>query len=222
VSAPRTAALPTTGSRPRVGVLAVQGAFAEHERALSASGAAPVQVRDTEGLDGISGLVIPGGESTTLRIVVRDTGFVEALRAAVAAGLPVLGTCAGLIALADEIIGGDPPLIGGLDITVQRNAYGRQVASFEATVASEVPGESAIDAIFIRAPQIARVGPGVEVLARHAGTPVAVRQGTLVGTAFHPELTDDRRFHEWLVNAARARREQMGTILGEERRVGTQ
>ena len=210
------------GSRPRVGVLAVQGAFAEHESALSAVGAAPVQVRGAEGLEGLSGLVIPGGESTTLRIVARDTGLVEALREAIAGGLPVLGTCAGLIALADEILGGDAPLIGGLDITVRRNAYGSQVASFEATVESDVPGESVIEAIFIRAPQIARVGAGVEVLARHAGTPVAVRQGTLVGTAFHPELTDDRRFHDWLVDAARARREQMSTILGEERRVGTQ
>ncbi len=222
MTASRRSALPTTGSRPRVGVLAVQGAFAEHERALSASGAAPVQLRSGEGLDGIYGLVIPGGESTTLRIVARDSGLVEALRDAVAGGMPVLGTCAGLIALADQILGGDPPLIGGLDVTVRRNAYGSQVASFEATVESDVPGESAIDAIFIRAPQIARVGAGVEVLARYAGTPVAVRQGTLVGTAFHPELTDDRRFHEWLVNAARARREQMGTILGEERRVGAQ
>jgi pyridoxal 5'-phosphate synthase pdxT subunit len=222
VTAHRTSALPNGGGRPRIGVLALQGGFSEHEDALRASGAVAVQVRTIPELDGLDGLVIPGGESTTLRIVARDTGLMEALRDAVDAGLPVLGTCAGLIALSNAIVDGDRPLVGGLDITVRRNAYGRQVASFEALLESDVAGEPPIDAVFIRAPQIARTGSRVEILARHNGMPVAVRQGNLVGTAFHPELTDDRRFHEWLVIAARAWREHAQTLRGEERRVGTQ
>jgi pyridoxal 5'-phosphate synthase pdxT subunit len=205
--------------RPVVGVLAVQGAFAEHELPLIECGALPRQIRSAEALAGVDALVIPGGESTTLRIVAGDSGLVAALRAAVGDGLPVLGTCAGLIAIADEIIGGDDPLVGGLDVTVRRNAYGAQVASFEATLDAE---GGPIDAVFIRAPRIVRTGADVEVIASYGGVPVAVRQGHLIGTSFHPELTDERRFHAWLVAAALARRDQMGTTRGKEHHVGAQ
>jgi pyridoxal 5'-phosphate synthase pdxT subunit len=144
---------------------------------------------------------------------------VAALRAVVGDGLPVLGTCAGLIAIADEIVDGDAPLVGGLDVSVRRNAYGAQAASFETTL--EADG-GPIDAVFIRAPLIVRTGGDVEVLARHDGEPVAVRQGNLIGTSFHPELTDERRFHAWLVAAALVRREQLGTTRGKEHHVGAQ
>ncbi|MEQ8833180.1 MAG: pyridoxal 5'-phosphate synthase glutaminase subunit PdxT [Miltoncostaeaceae bacterium] len=204
-------------SRPRVGVLAVQGAFAEHERVLSACGAQPVQVRTGAGLDGLDGLVIPGGESTTLGLVAGGSGLLDALRAAVADGLPVLGTCAGMIVLARDTTGGPQPLIGGIDITVRRNAFGRQRSSFEARVPMPVLGGPPVDAVFIRAPWIERAGPAVEVLAHHAGHGVAARQGHLMVTAFHPELADEPRFHEWLVERAR---EHDPRPAGVERREG--
>jgi 5'-phosphate synthase pdxT subunit len=190
--------------RPRIGVLAVQGAVAEHEQALRDVGAVPVRVRDEAGLAGLDGLVIPGGETTTLRRVAGDSGLVDALRAARRRGLPILGTCAGLIALADEIVDGDPPLLGGLDIGVRRNGYGRQIASFETELTVDGIGEGPLDAVFIRAPIIERVGDGVRVHAGHNGHAVAVSDGSLLGLSFHPELTPDRRFHEWLVVRARA------------------
>jgi 5'-phosphate synthase pdxT subunit len=189
--------------RPRIGVLAVQGAVAEHEVALLAAGAAPVRIRDAEGLAGLNGLVVPGGETTTLRRVAGDSGLVDALRAARRQGLPILGTCAGLIALADDIADGDDVLIGGLDITVQRNGYGRQIASFEARVTIAGVGTGPMEALFIRAPIVDRVGAGVQVLAAYDGHPIAVADGPLLGLSFHPELTGDRRFHEWLVDRAR-------------------
>jgi len=191
------------GSQPRIGVLAVQGAVAEHERALADVGAVTVRVRDEGGLADLDGLVIPGGETTTLRRVAGDSGLIDALRAARRDGLPILGTCAGLIALADDILDGDPTLVGGLDIGVRRNAYGRQVASFETDLAIDGIGDGAVEAVFIRAPVIERVGPGVRVHAIHQGRPVAVSDGPLLGLSFHPELTPDRRFHAWLVDRAR-------------------
>jgi 5'-phosphate synthase pdxT subunit len=205
-----------------VGVLAVQGAFAEHAAALAEVGAQPVLVRDAAGLEGLHALVIPGGESTTLRRVAGDSGLLDALRAEVAAGLPTLGTCAGLIALADEIADGDPVLVGGLDVTVRRNAYGRQVASFEAPVDTPGLGGGSFTAVFIRAPWVERVGPGVDVVAELDGRPVAVRRGDLMGVAFHPELTGERRFHEWLVHRARERGAETAHETTEERRVGAQ
>lgn len=208
--------------RPRIGVLAVQGAFAEHADALAEVGADPVLVRDAVALAGLDGLVIPGGETTTLRRVAGDSGLVDALRDEIARGLPALGTCAGLIALADEIADGDPPLVGGLDVTVRRNAYGRQVASFEAAVDAPALGGGSFTAVFIRAPRIERVGPGVAVVAELDGRPIAVRRGDLMGVAFHPELTRERRFHEWLVDRARARGTGTAHETTEERRVGAQ
>ena len=192
---------------PRVGVLAVQGAFAEHEAALVPAGAEPVEVRAPADLDGLDGLVLPGGESTTLGLVAEGSGLLGALRERIAGGLPALGTCAGMIVLARATTGGAQPLIGGMDIVVRRNAFGRQVASFEAEVDVPAMGPEPVEAVFIRAPWIEEAGPGVEVLARHSGHGVAARQGDLMVTAFHPELSGERRFHEWLVGRARARRD---------------
>jgi pyridoxal 5'-phosphate synthase pdxT subunit len=206
--------------RPRVGVLAVQGAFAEHGEALAAAGADPVEVRVPADLQGLDGLVLPGGESTTLGLIAEGSGLLGALRELIDDGLPVLGTCAGMIVLARATTGGAQPLVGGMDIVVRRNAFGRQVASFEAPVDVPALGPEPVDAVFIRAPWIEEAGPGVEVLARHAGRGVAARQGELMVTAFHPELSGEPRFHEWLVGRARARRQ--AADLGRRDRVGAQ
>ena len=208
--------------RPRVGVLAVQGAFAEHADALAATGADPVEVRVPADLEGLDGLVLPGGESTTLGLIAEGSGLLGALRELVDDGLPVLGTCAGMIVLARATTGGAQPLVGGMDIVVRRNAFGRQVASFEATVEVPALGPEPVDAVFIRAPWIEEAGPGVEVLARHAGHGIAARQGELMVTAFHPELSGEPRFHDWLVGRARARRESADAGRGRRGRVGAQ
>lgn len=202
-----------TLGRPRVGVLAIQGAFAEHAAVLERVGAEPVDVRSPAGLEGIDAIVLPGGESTTLGLVAQESGLLDALRSRLADGLPALGTCAGMIVLARGVTEGAQPLLGGMDIVVRRNAFGRQRSSFE--TALDVPGIGGdpVDAVFIRAPWIEEAGPGVEVLARHAGHGVAARQGSLMVTAFHPELSGEHRFHEWLVARARQRRER-----GDERR----
>jgi len=206
----------------RIGVLAVQGAVAEHERALRAVGAEPIRVRDAAGLAGIDGLVIPGGESTTLRRVAGDSGLLDALRARRRDGLPILGTCAGLIALADDIVDGDDTLVGGLDIAVHRNGYGRQVASCETELACTGVGDGAVEAVFIRAPVIERTGEGIAVHASYHGTPVAVSDGPLMGVAFHPELTSDLRFHEWLADRARHYADGRGVRTEEGVGVGAQ
>lgn len=188
---------------PRIGVLAIQGDVREHMRALALVGADPIPVGDAEGLGGVAGLVIPGGESTTMsKISVRD-GLIGPLREARAAGMPMYGSCAGMIMLADRVLDARPDqeFIGGLDITVRRNAFGRQVDSFEADIHLEsLESAQPLVAVFIRAPWVESVGPEVEVLARLSGdgapdTIVAVRQGPLMATAFHPELTGDLRVH---------------------------
>ena len=210
----------TALGRPRVGVLSIQGAFAEHAQMLARVGADPVDVRSPPDLDGIDAIALPGGESTTLGLVAEQSGLLDALRARIADGLPALGTCAGMIMLARATTGGAQPLIGGMDIVVRRNAFGRQARSFETDLAVGGLGEGTVDAVFIRAPWIERSGPGVEVIAWHAGHAVAAREGDLMVTAFHPELSGERRFHEWLVARARERRER-----GAERReryVGSQ
>ena len=203
--------------RPKVGVLAIQGAFVEHEQALRDVGADTVQVRTPAQLAGLDGLVIPGGESTTVGLVAERSGLLPALRAAVGDGLPVFGTCAGLIMLAEATTAGPQPLIGGMDIVVRRNAFGRQVASFEAALPVTGLGEPAVPAVFIRAPWIERAGDGVEVLATCRGRAVAARQGQLLVTAFHPELTEDRRLHALFVDTVRARRERAGVGEGAVR-----
>ncbi len=186
---------------PAIGVLALQGDVREHRAALEAAGATPVLVRRPEDLDAVDALILPGGESTTIGRLARTFGLLAPLRAAVAAGLPVYGSCAGMILLAAQVLDGreGQDLIGGLDITVRRNAFGRQVDSFEGPV--EVTGIGEVHGVFIRAPWVERVGRQVEVLSTvatgqpGAGRIVAVRQGNLLATAFHPELTTDARVH---------------------------
>ena len=207
--------------RPRVGVLAVQGAVSEHEAALVDVGARTSRVRVPADLDGLDGLVIPGGESTTFGLVAGESGLLDAVRLRVDQGLPVLGTCAGMIMLARGIAGGGPqPLIGGMDIVVCRNAFGRQVHSFEAPVDVSVLGDPPVRGIFIRAPWIEQVGPSVEVLAEHGGHPVAARDATRIVAAFHPELTDDRRLHrlfvEGLGGSAAGTEHEEDTVVGAQ------
>ena len=197
---------------PRIGVLALQGDVREHLAVLEAVGADAVNVRREAELAACDGLVLPGGESTTMVKLARIFDLLEPLREAVAAGLPVLGTCAGMILLADRIEDGAPgqETVGGLDVTVRRNAFGRQVDSFEEDV--RVTGlADPVRAIFIRAPWVESVGPGVEVLARVEAGPatgriVAVRQGHLMATSFHPEVGGDARVHGLFVDAVRSPR----------------
>jgi 5'-phosphate synthase pdxT subunit len=187
-------------SRPRVGILAVQGDVAEHAAALRDVGAEPVEVRLPRDLAGVEALILPGGESTAMRRLIDAYGLAEPILGLAASGAPMWGTCAGMILLARRIADGDPPALGLLDIEVRRNAYGRQLDSFEADLDVPALGEEPLHAVFIRAPVVTDVGPGVEVLATDPmGRTVAVREGRLLATAFHPELTGDRRFHRALV-----------------------
>jgi 5'-phosphate synthase pdxT subunit len=179
-----------------VGVLALQGDFEAHCAVLASLGADCRLVRTPADLTGLDGLVVPGGESTTMSLGVEREGLAEPLRALVRSGTPVLGTCAGLIML-------DRDHLGVLDESAERNAFGRQVRSFEADLDVDGFGD-ALRAVFIRAPWVTEVGEGVEVLAEVDGRPVAVRQGDVLAVAFHPELTDDARVHAWLVERIRA------------------
>ena len=190
---------------PVIGVLALQGDVPEHLRALEAVGGRPVPVRRPEELGQIDGLVIPGGESTTLWRLSVAFDMLEPLRKLIASGLPAFGSCAGMIMLADRLTDGvaGQQVYGGIDMTVRRNAFGRQVDSFERDIslAGDVP-EGPFRAVFIRAPWVEQTGPGVAVLGTDLGTGriVAVRQGQLLATAFHPELTPDRRIHQLFVD----------------------
>ena len=195
---------------PRIGVLALQGDIREHEHALAKARAEPVRVRRPEHLSQIDGLVVPGGESTTMSKLAVADGFFEPLRDARSAGMPMYGSCAGMIMLADDVLDAreDQQTIGGLRMRVRRNAFGRQVDSFEADLPMPVLGDEPFRAVFIRAPWVESVGEGVEVLAsieRSEGrsTIVAVRQGSLLATSFHPELTSDARIHEYFVRIVR-------------------
>ena len=191
-----------------IGVLALQGDVREHERALETCGVRTAKVRSVEELDEVSALVIPGGESTTMSNLALRWGLMEPLRERVRAGMPVYGSCAGMIMLADRMEGGRPDqqTIGGLDITVLRNAFGRQVDSFETDLDFPVLGPEPVHAVFIRAPWVEQAGEGVQILASvpdrpefgaAAGRAVAVRQGRLLATSFHPELTGDTRVHRY-------------------------
>ena len=186
----------------RVGVLALQGDFREHAAALARAGAEPVLVRRPEDLAGLDALVLPGGESTTIGSLAERYGLLEPLRRAVTGGLPTLGTCAGMIFLAGATTGEQgQPQLGVLDVVVDRNAFGRQVESFEVDL--DVAGLGGpVHAVFIRAPRVERAGPGVEVLASVDGHPVMVRQGKVLAAAFHPELTGDLRVHRLLLKMA--------------------
>jgi 5'-phosphate synthase pdxT subunit len=185
------------GSTPRVGVLALQGAFREHVNALQRLGADAVEVRTPAELDGLDGVILPGGESTTMGLLLDSSALREPLGDAIAAGLPVLGTCAGLILLAQDLEDGveDQRTFQALDVTARRNGYGRQVRSFEGAV-TLAGADAPMTGVFIRAPRITRVGDGVEVIATLGDEPVAVRSGSIMAATFHPELTDDDRLHE--------------------------
>lgn len=201
----QTAPAPTTAgggaSRlPRIGILALQGDVREHATALHEVGAEPVEVRLPRDLVGLDGLILPGGESTTMRRLIDLYGLRDPIVALATGGAPLYGTCAGMILLANRIADGDEPVLRLLDITVQRNAYGRQLDSFEADVEIPSLGDAPMHGVFIRAPVVSEVGPGVEVLARDSDDrPIAVRQGRVLATAFHPELTPDRRLHRLLL-----------------------
>jgi 5'-phosphate synthase pdxT subunit len=197
-SAPSDRALPP---RPRrIGVLALQGAVREHAEAIRDIGAEPVLVRLPSDLDGLDALILPGGESTAMRRLMDRYGLREPIQDLARSGTPMLGTCAGMILLADRLTDGEPPVLRLLDVTVERNAYGRQLDSFEADLDVPALGDEPLHGVFIRAPVVAEVGDGVEVLARDEdGRPIAVRQGRVLATAFHPELTGDRRLHRLLL-----------------------
>jgi 5'-phosphate synthase pdxT subunit len=196
-----------TTTAPVVGVLAVQGDVREHLVALERGGARPVTVRRPAEVEAVDGLVVPGGESTTIDKLVRAFDLQEPLRARIAAGLPVYGSCAGMIMLADRLADGaaGQQTLGGMDILVRRNAFGRQVDSFEEDLHIREVGGEPVRAVFIRAPWVEDAGPAVEVLARvetgpAAGRIVAARQGSLLVTSFHPEVTGDHRLHRLFVD----------------------
>ena len=191
-------------SRPKIGVLALQGDTREHLAALREAGADSFSVRRRSELDAVDALVIPGGESTTMSHLLLDLDLLEPLRERLADGLPAYGACAGMILLASEILdagasGRRALPLRAIDMTVRRNAFGRQVDSFEGDIAFAGLADP-VRAVFIRAPWVERTGDGVEVLARAAGHAVAVRQGSVLATAFHPEMTGDRRIHKLFVD----------------------
>jgi 5'-phosphate synthase pdxT subunit len=192
----------------RIGVLALQGDFSLHAKALARCGAEAVEVRKPEQLDGLDGLIIPGGESTTLLKLMHEWGFVPALAAFHGAGRPIFGTCAGLILLARDVENPRQFSLGLIDVTVARNAYGRQRESFEAHGTATLGGhEVPVEMVFIRAPRILRLGPAVETLARHGGEAVMARQGRVLVATFHPELTDDPTVHAYFCEMVKGARE---------------
>ena len=197
----------TAGMPLRVGVLALQGGFEAHARTLRQLGAEPREVRVPADLEELDALVIPGGESTTIGRLISSAGLEPALRAHHEAGRPILGTCAGLIVC-------DSEHLGFLDVTTKRNAFGRQLQSFEADLEVEGAGDEPLRAVFIRAPWVERHGPGVEVLASYEGRPVAIREGSVLACAFHPELTDDPRLHAIFMAMTTAARERAGEEVG--------
>jgi pyridoxal 5'-phosphate synthase pdxT subunit len=183
----------------KAGVLALQGDFREHARMFAEAGATPVLVRTADDLSSVGCLSIPGGESTAISKLARAHDLVEPIRSRAYEEIPIFGTCAGMIVMAREVEGGEP-LLSLLDIQVHRNAYGRQVDSFESDV--DVEGVGPVRAVFIRAPRVGRIGETVEVLAEHGGHPVVVRQGNLLAASFHPEMAGDPRLHALLLKMA--------------------
>lgn len=193
-----------SSKEPRIGVLAIQGDYAAHAEALAEASAEPVEVRNPEELETLDGLILPGGESTTMLKFLERRHFFDALKNYVKKR-PVFGTCAGAILLAREVLHPHQRSLGVLDAVVERNAYGRQIDSTILTEPSSLPG-GPLEMVFIRAPRIAETGPGVEVLARREGFPVLVRQGKIMAATFHPELSGDRRVHRLFVEAAIAQK----------------
>jgi 5'-phosphate synthase pdxT subunit len=187
----------------KIGVLSLQGAFREHLDTLRAIGVDGVRVREPADLDGVSGLILPGGESTTMRQLIERWGLRQPILDLAEAGTPIFGTCAGMIMLAREIVGKEPPILPLLDVTVERNAFGRQLDSFEAELSVPILGDRPVHAVFIRAPIIERTSPDVDVLARlDDGRIVAVRERNVLATAFHPELAGETRFHRLMATMA--------------------
>jgi pyridoxal 5'-phosphate synthase pdxT subunit len=184
----------------RVGVLALQGDYAAHGAALGRAGAACFEVRTLDDISAADALVLPGGESTVMGSLLLRFGLMEALTARIRDGMPVLGTCAGLILLARRVEGSEQPGIRLLDATIRRNAYGRQIDSFRANVATKVPGAESLEAVFIRAPKIIEIGSGIETLSEYDGHPILVRQGNIVGATFHPELAEGAAIHRWFLS----------------------
>jgi 5'-phosphate synthase pdxT subunit len=181
----------------KAGVLALQGDFREHAKAFADAGATPIEIRTPEELARVDCLAIPGGESTTISKLARSADLVEPILDRARRGMPILGTCAGMIVMAERVVGLEP-LLRLVDITVERNAYGRQVDSFEADL--EVAGvDHPVRGVFIRAPVVTQVGPGVRVLSEHESRPVVLEQGNLVVASFHPELVGETRLHEYLL-----------------------
>jgi 5'-phosphate synthase pdxT subunit len=183
----------------KVGVLGLQGAVREHARAVEAAGAEAVMIKKVEQLEDIDGLILPGGESTTMRRLIDKYHFMQPLRDFASSGKPMFGTCAGLILLANHIVGYEEPHLGVMDITVERNSFGRQKESFEAKLSVNGVAEDFIG-VFIRAPHIVSVGKDVKVLSEHNGRIVAARQGQFLGCSFHPELTEDHRMAQYFVD----------------------
>jgi 5'-phosphate synthase pdxT subunit len=195
----------TQRTKPAIGVLAIQGNYASHAQALTEAGASPVEVRKPEQLAGLEGLVLPGGESTTMLKFLEKHRFFEALQE-FCRTMPVFGTCAGVILLAREVLNPAQRSMGVLDAVVERNAYGRQIDSVIVTAETYLPG-GPLEMVFIRSPRITQIGLGVDVLATRDGFPVLVRQGRILAATFHPELSHDRRVHRLFVESVATARE---------------
>jgi 5'-phosphate synthase pdxT subunit len=201
----------------KIGVLALQGAFREHLRTLDAIGVEGVPVRLPSDLEGVSGLILPGGESTTMRKLIDRWALRQPILDLASSGAPLFGTCAGMIVMAREIAGGEDPVLPLLDVTVERNAFGRQLDSFEAELPVPILGDQPVHGVFIRAPVIERAGPDVDVLARlDDGRVVAVRERNIIATSFHPELAGETRFHR-LVATMASEHEDPGEGSGRRR-----
>lgn len=203
---PDTQRLPAGPGGLRVGVLALQGDYAAHIAALREAGAEAFEIRSAADLELADSVVIPGGESTVMGSLLLRFGFMDAFRRRILAGMPVFGTCAGLILLSKDIENRKQPGLGLLDVTVRRNAYGTQIDSFRAQVITTIPGVPELEGVFIRAPKITKIGPGVEVLAMHEGSPVLVREGSMLGATFHPELIPGALIHKWFLGFPKERR----------------
>ncbi|MEA4900245.1 pyridoxal 5'-phosphate synthase glutaminase subunit PdxT [Desulfitobacterium sp.] len=184
----------------KIGVLALQGAFREHRQALESLGCEVIEVRKSSDLEDIKGLIIPGGESTTMGKLLQVDNLGENIKELAKKNLPIFGTCAGMIVLSKNIEGSNQYSLGLMDVTVQRNAFGRQIASFETNLLVPALGREPVRAVFIRAPYLKEVAPNVGILAEYEGKVVFARQGNLIASAFHPELTEDRRVHQYFLS----------------------
>jgi 5'-phosphate synthase pdxT subunit len=189
----------------KIGVLALQGDFAAHQKALQQAGIDAPEVRTPEALQGLDGVVMPGGESTTMLRLMNIYGLVDPLKNFVASGGGLFGTCAGVILMAHKVTNPDQPSFDFMDVDVKRNAYGRQLDSFITPIDAPPLGPAPLEAVFIRAPAVERVGPAVEVLASHSGKPILLRQGKHLAATFHPELTPDPRVHEYFAKMLEAK-----------------